>query len=208
MARWISIFPLHGTGRFVVLTDVSQELSFQIRDGSEYASRDDVALDLAEPQLDLIQPRRVGRSEVQVNLGMHRQEVRDRPALVSREVVGAHHDGYWHFLHADGPRPPGWRAHSRAESGTGRSQAPRRTIGSGPRRPRLRSETRLHTQCRGTGFREPVPKHHGAVQYLPRNRKLPVLPRRSAHSRARLPYLPEAKRDHKPRSRTAYCQAM
>src|ERR1700686_1816981 len=79
-------------GRFVVLADVSQELSLQIRDGSEYASRDDVAFDLAEPQLDLIQPRRGGRSEVQVNLGMHRQEVRDRPALVSREVVGNHVD--------------------------------------------------------------------------------------------------------------------
>src|SRR6267143_600634 len=75
MARWISIFPLHGSGRFVVLTDVSQELFVQIRNGSEYASGDDVALDLAEPQLNLIQPRRVGRSEVQVNLGMHRQEV-------------------------------------------------------------------------------------------------------------------------------------
>jgi hypothetical protein len=36
--------------------DVSQELSLQIRDGSENASRDDVALDLAEPQLNLIQP--------------------------------------------------------------------------------------------------------------------------------------------------------
>jgi hypothetical protein len=80
MARWIGIFPLHGTGRFVVLTDVPQELPLQIRDGSEYASRNDVALDFAEPQLDLIQPRRVGRSEVQVNLGMHRQEVRDWPA--------------------------------------------------------------------------------------------------------------------------------
>src|SRR5882757_3008710 len=88
MARWISIFPLHGTGRFVVLTDVSQELSLQIRDGSEYTSRDDVALDLAKPQLDLIQPRGIGRSEVQVNLGMRRQKVRDRPALVSRDVVG------------------------------------------------------------------------------------------------------------------------
>jgi hypothetical protein len=59
MARWISIFPLHGTGRFVVLTDVSQELSLQIRGGSEYTSRDDIALDLAEPQLDLIVPLEV-----------------------------------------------------------------------------------------------------------------------------------------------------
>jgi hypothetical protein len=59
--------------------DVAQQLPLQIRDGSEYPSRDDVAVDLAEPQLDLIQPGRVGRSEVQVNFGMHRQEVRDRP---------------------------------------------------------------------------------------------------------------------------------
>src|SRR6266478_3177768 len=92
MAGWIRIFPLHGTGRIVVLTDVSQELSLKIRDGSEYTSRDDGALDLAKPQLDLIQPRGIGRSEVQVNLGMRRQEVRDRPALVSREVVGDHMD--------------------------------------------------------------------------------------------------------------------
>src|ERR1700692_1690836 len=90
MARWIGIFPLHGTGRFVVLTDVSHELSLQIRNGSEYTSRDDIALDLAEPQLDLIQPRRVGWSEVQVNIGMHCQEVHDQFALVSREVVGDH----------------------------------------------------------------------------------------------------------------------
>src|SRR5712671_1087377 len=92
MARWIGIFPLHGTGRFVVLTDVAHKFSLQIRNGSEYASRDDIALNLAEPQFDLIQPRRVGGSEVQVNFGMCRQEVCDRSALVSREVVGDHMD--------------------------------------------------------------------------------------------------------------------
>ena len=54
ITNWISIFPLHRSGRFVVLTDVSHELSLQIRDGSEYTSRDDIALDFAEPQLDLI----------------------------------------------------------------------------------------------------------------------------------------------------------
>src|SRR5260370_39580236 len=90
MVRWIGIFPLRRTGRFVVLTDVSHELSLQIRDGSEYASGDDVALDLAEPQLHLIEPRRVGRREVQVNFGMHCQEVQDRFALVSREAPGNH----------------------------------------------------------------------------------------------------------------------
>jgi hypothetical protein len=65
-----------------------QELPLQIGDRSENSSRDDVAIDLAEPQFDLIQPGGVGRSEVQVNLGMHRQEIRDRPAPVRRLVVG------------------------------------------------------------------------------------------------------------------------
>src|SRR3990172_1575637 len=86
MARGIGIFPLHGTGRFVVLTDVSHELSFQVGDGSEYAARDNIALNLAEPQRDLVQPRRVGGREVQVNLGVRRQEVLDRCALVGREI--------------------------------------------------------------------------------------------------------------------------
>ena len=92
MARGIGIFPRHGTGRFVVLTNVSHELSLQVRDGSKYAARDDVALDLAEPQLDVVQPRRVGGREVQRNLGMRHQEVLDRCALVRREVVGDHMD--------------------------------------------------------------------------------------------------------------------
>ena len=92
MARGIGIFPLHGTGRFVVLTDVSHELPLQVGDGSEYAAGDDVAFDLAEPQLDLVQPRRVGWREMQVNPGVRRQEVLDRCARVGREVVGDYVD--------------------------------------------------------------------------------------------------------------------
>ena len=52
------------------MTDVAHEFSLEVGDGSEYAARDDVALDLAEPQLDLVEPRGVGRSEVQMNLRM------------------------------------------------------------------------------------------------------------------------------------------
>jgi len=32
MARWISIFPLHGTGRLVVLTECIAEFSFKSRE--------------------------------------------------------------------------------------------------------------------------------------------------------------------------------
>jgi hypothetical protein len=63
------MFPFHGSGSLVVVTDVLHEFSSQLGDGSERAARDDITLDLAEPLLDLVEPRRVGRSEVQVDLG-------------------------------------------------------------------------------------------------------------------------------------------
>ncbi len=51
-----------------------------------------IALDLAEPQLNLVEPRGVGRSEVQVNLGVCFQEIFDGLTLVRREVIGDHVD--------------------------------------------------------------------------------------------------------------------
>ena len=57
-----------------------QELSPQPRDGSEYSSRDDIALDLAETELDLIQPGRVGRSEQgEVGVYLHRGGLQSVP---------------------------------------------------------------------------------------------------------------------------------
>ena len=41
------------------------ELSVQIGDGGEDAKSDDVALDLGEPQFDLVEPGRVSRRKVQ-----------------------------------------------------------------------------------------------------------------------------------------------
>ena len=84
MSTRISVLPFHSPRRLVVLADVSRELVLQVGNGSEDTSGDDVALDLAEPQLDLVQPRGVSRGEVQVNLRMLRQEVLDRPALEPR----------------------------------------------------------------------------------------------------------------------------
>ena len=63
------------------MADVAHELSLEIRDRSEHAASDDVALDLAEPQLDLVEPGGVGRSEVQMNLRVRFQEVFDRLLL-------------------------------------------------------------------------------------------------------------------------------
>ena len=50
--------------------DVAAQLPGQIGGGGEDAARDDVALHLGEPQLDLIQPRRIGGREVETDVGM------------------------------------------------------------------------------------------------------------------------------------------
>src|SRR5205823_12778000 len=88
MARRIGVFLLHGPRRLVVVADIAHDLSLEVGDRSEYAPSDDVALDLAEPQLDLVEPGRVRGSEVQTNLRGRFEEVFDGLALVSGEVVG------------------------------------------------------------------------------------------------------------------------
>ncbi len=47
-----------------MLTDVLYELPAQISGGGEEAPGDHVALDLGEPELDLVEPRAVGRRVV------------------------------------------------------------------------------------------------------------------------------------------------
>ena len=45
MSRRISVLPFHGRRRLVVVADVAHQLSRQVRDGSEHAASNDVALD-------------------------------------------------------------------------------------------------------------------------------------------------------------------
>lgn len=54
----ITVDPLHGFGREVVLADVSDEFAFEIGHGTEDAARDHIALDLSEPEFHLVEPRR------------------------------------------------------------------------------------------------------------------------------------------------------
>jgi len=46
--------------------DVATELASHIRHGSENAARNDLAFDLGEPDLDLVEPRGIGRGEVKL----------------------------------------------------------------------------------------------------------------------------------------------
>ena len=88
-ARHVDVLPLDGMGLggLVVLTDVAHEFAGHVGGRGEDAASDDVALDLAKPELDLIQPAGVGRSEVQTNVWMQAEELADPLGLVRREVV-------------------------------------------------------------------------------------------------------------------------
>src|SRR5215831_8252718 len=69
-------------------------ISFRRRSATEGedAACDDVTLDLGEPQLDLVEPGRVSRREVQVDRGVATQELGDLRGLVRRQVVSDHMD--------------------------------------------------------------------------------------------------------------------
>ena len=145
---------------------------------------------------------------------VHRRQVRPLRTLgtrahhqTPRAVLRAHLDRHRHLLHADGTGLARRRAHPRAKSRAGRSQAARRIARGRPRRPGLHAENRLSRQRRRTRFRQRVSEHHGPVQHFARDGQLPVLSRRAARARAGLPRLPAAARHHQPRRRAAHRQA-
>ena len=70
-----------------VSIDVAAQFPSQIVDRSEDAAGDDFPFDLAEPEFDLIQRRRIGRREVKLDARMGGQEFPDGLGLVGREVV-------------------------------------------------------------------------------------------------------------------------
>src|SRR2546430_5125724 len=89
MSARIGLLPLHRSRGLVVLADVAHELSLQIEDGGEDAAGDHVALDLAEPQLHLVEPGGVGRSEVQMHVRSeeHTSELQSQSNLVCRLLL-------------------------------------------------------------------------------------------------------------------------
>ena len=54
--RWVKVAPLYGLGRLVVMANVLHELSSQVGQRRKHAAGNHVALDLAEPEFDLVEP--------------------------------------------------------------------------------------------------------------------------------------------------------
>ncbi|SPK77026.1 protein of unknown function (plasmid) [Cupriavidus taiwanensis] len=84
---WIIVLPLDWLGILVVLTDIAHQLAIQVLHRSEDASCDHIALNARKPVLDLIEPGRVGRRVVHVNVGVFAEEVAHALCLVTAHVI-------------------------------------------------------------------------------------------------------------------------
>ena len=69
------------------MLDIAHQLAAQVGDGGEDPPRGDIALDLGEPEFDLIEPGRVGRRVVKMDGRMRHQEGPDLLCFVGREIV-------------------------------------------------------------------------------------------------------------------------
>ena len=70
------------------MTAVPLKFARQILDRGEDSASNDIALDLGEPVFYLIEPGRVGRGVVEMDVGVSREELLNPLGLVGREVVG------------------------------------------------------------------------------------------------------------------------
>src|SRR5262249_50382297 len=86
----IAITPSDRFWRFVVVADVPTNLPREVCDGGEDAARQEVTFDLRKPQLDLIEPGRIGWREVHVDVRMLQQKRAHGLGFVGRKVVGDH----------------------------------------------------------------------------------------------------------------------
>src|SRR5215207_144284 len=91
----ISVFvgPLEGQRSFIVMADVAHDFAMEIALGVEDATGDEIPLDFREPDLDLIEPRGVGRGIMEFDVGVGAQEVFDGFGFMSRKIVSDDMDG-------------------------------------------------------------------------------------------------------------------
>src|SRR3984893_14788918 len=83
----VGVLPFDRLGGLVVLVDVVEEFAPEVGGGGEDAAVDEIALDLGEPEFDLVEPGRVGGREVKTHVGVVSQELLDSLGFVGREVV-------------------------------------------------------------------------------------------------------------------------
>jgi hypothetical protein len=82
------VSPLKRFRLFVVATDVADELPIAIFDRDEDAASDDIPLDFGKPDLNLIEPRGVGRCVMDADIRISVEEFPDLGGTMGREIVG------------------------------------------------------------------------------------------------------------------------
>jgi hypothetical protein len=73
----IFISPAEGCGGFVILLDVTDELSGQVGRGSEDPPSNDIALNFGKPDFDLTKPARIGRRVMDPNAWIGVKKLQD-----------------------------------------------------------------------------------------------------------------------------------
>ncbi len=86
-AGGVRVFPLDRPSIGGVGVDVASEFASQIGNRGEDAARDDLAFDLGESDLDLVEPGRVSGREVKPDSRMLLEELADRLSFVRGEIV-------------------------------------------------------------------------------------------------------------------------
>ena len=64
---WVAVGPLERFGALVVGAGVTHDFAGQVIDSGKDSSGDEVTLDLGKPELHLIEPGRISRSEMKMN---------------------------------------------------------------------------------------------------------------------------------------------
>lgn len=97
----VSVFPIERPCIFRIGANIAHQLASQVANGSEHAAGDDLALNPSKPDLDLIQPGRIGGREVEMHVGVFVQEPLNLGGLVCRQVVQDDVDFLLRFARTD-----------------------------------------------------------------------------------------------------------
>src|SRR6266481_2253407 len=88
----VLVDPTDRGGSLVVVADVTHELACEILDGAKDTSRNNVALNLGKPYLDLIEPAGISRSVMDANGRVSLKEFKNFFGFVGAQVIGNHVD--------------------------------------------------------------------------------------------------------------------
>ena len=94
MSEWFNAMigilttPAEGCCGFVILLDVTNELSGEVACGSEDSPSNDIALNFGKPDLDLIEPTGIGRGVMDPHRWIGLEELENILGFMCAQVVG------------------------------------------------------------------------------------------------------------------------